>query len=84
MAGAEKKCSRCLIVCYCSKECKTAAWKLHKADCVPKKKAGKQGGEQAKDVSAVASTLSGAFKWNMKAAEQGNSSAQFNLRLLLQ
>ena len=30
---ATKKCSRCLLMCYCSKECQTTHWKSHRTQC---------------------------------------------------
>ena len=30
---ADKKCSRCKEVAYCSKECQAISWKTHKNDC---------------------------------------------------
>ena len=30
---ADKKCSRCKEVAYCSKECQASSWKTHKNDC---------------------------------------------------
>ena len=30
---ADKKCSRCKKVAYCSKECQAGNWKTHKYDC---------------------------------------------------
>lgn len=33
------KCSGCQYVYYCNRECQTAAWKLHKAECVCLKRA---------------------------------------------
>ncbi|TFK26532.1 hypothetical protein FA15DRAFT_667427 [Coprinopsis marcescibilis] len=32
---AAKICARCKTVFYCSKECQTAHWKVHKPDCIP-------------------------------------------------
>ncbi len=31
-----RRCSRCMGVYYCGKECQTAHWKAHKAECKPK------------------------------------------------
>ncbi|RPA82227.1 hypothetical protein BJ508DRAFT_93339 [Ascobolus immersus RN42] len=30
---AQKSCSRCSTVCYCSRDCQKAAWKAHKKAC---------------------------------------------------
>lgn len=32
-SGPLKKCSQCLVVCYCSKECQVAHWRDHKPIC---------------------------------------------------
>ncbi|KAH9848254.1 hypothetical protein C2E23DRAFT_464732 [Lenzites betulinus] len=59
-----KRCTRCLDVLYCSKECQVEHWRVHKEMCRPAEKRGNLANRlRAYGVSTTAELAAAAVKW---------------------